>query len=119
VGFPEAVRTALSKYAVFEGRSGRPEYWYFTLFNYSLYALAYIVSAFIVPQVGVIPYLVIVVALIVPALAVGVRRFHDIDRSGWWWLIGLVPFVGGFLLVAWFCKPSMPGENRFGRLPVR
>jgi uncharacterized membrane protein YhaH (DUF805 family) len=117
MGFVEAVQAALSKYAVFSGRSRRSEYWYFTLFNYLMYAVAYIVALFI-PAVGGILILIIALAMIIPAIAVGVRRFHDIDRSGWWWLIAFVPLVGGFLLIVWFCTPGTPGDNRFGPNPI-
>jgi uncharacterized membrane protein YhaH (DUF805 family) len=57
------------------------------------------------------------VATFIPYLAVGVRRLHDIDRSGWWWLIGFIPLVGIIILIIWWCKPSQPGANRFGPNP--
>ena len=56
-------------------------------------------------------------ALFLPSLAVGVRRLHDTDRSGWWILIGLIPIIGWILLIVWFCSDSKPGENQYGPNP--
>ena len=53
----------------------------------------------------------------IPAIAVSVRRLHDTDRSGWWFLIQLIPLIGGIVLLVFFCLDSSPGQNRFGANP--
>ena len=104
-GFVDAIKICLAKYADFNGRASRPEFWYFVLFNV-------IVSL----VVGWIPYLgiLIALALLLPGIAVGVRRLHDIDRTGWWLLIGFVPLVGFIVLVVFNCTKGTEGTNRFG-----
>jgi len=92
--FSNAIATCFSKYATFEGVAARSEYWWFVLFTF----LAYLVSALISPTL----YLIVVLVLFLPTLAVTVRRLHDTDRSGWWILISLIPLVGLILLV-WMC----------------
>ena len=52
-----------------------------------------------------------------PAFAVGARRLHDTDRSGWWQLIGLIPLVGAIILIVFFCQDSKPGDNQYGPNP--
>ena len=105
----------LKKYAVFSGRARRAEYWYFALFYLimsSTYLLADLVhSSFVF--VSTIIYL----GLTVPAIAVGTRRLHDTDRSGWWQLLALIPFLGFIVLVIWFIQPGTPEPNRFGDNP--
>jgi uncharacterized membrane protein YhaH (DUF805 family) len=55
---------------------------------------------------------------ILPYLAVTVRRLHDLDKSGWWWLIGFIPLVGAIILLVWFCQRGTVGPNRFGPDPL-
>lgn len=116
MGFQDAVRACLTKYADFTGRSARSEFWYFFLFNFVvqfvLSLLGNMISIF-----GILSGLV-ALALLLPGLAVSVRRLHDIDRSGWWLLIGFVPLVGAILLIVWDCTAGTPGDNRFGRNPL-
>lgn len=113
MGFPDAVRSALSQYAVFSGRARRAEYWWFVLF----YVIAYVVAAVIDQALGA-PVLTLIVALglLVPSLAVSVRRLHDTDRSGWWLLLGLIPF-GGIVVLVFECLDGQPGPNRYGPSP--
>lgn len=115
MGFVDAVKSVFGNYATFQGRACRSEYWFFYLF----YTLVYIV-AMIVDTVTGVPILTIVsaLALLVPSLAVGVRRLHDTDRSGWWLLIPLVPLIGGILLLIWTCSRGTTGDNRFGSDPL-
>jgi uncharacterized membrane protein YhaH (DUF805 family) len=56
--------------------------------------------------------------LFIPSIAVGVRRLHDIDRSGWWWLLWFVPIVGWIIMLIWVCSGGTAGMNRFGRDPL-
>ena len=97
----------LKKYADFTGRARRKEYWLF----YLLVIVAYIVAMTLDGVLGMGSMLagyygpltgLLGLALIVPGLAVGARRLHDTDRSGWWLLIGLIPFVGGLVLLYFF-----------------
>lgn len=61
---------------------------------------------------------VVGLGLLLPGLGVGVRRLHDLDRSGWWLLIGLIPIVGFIVLIVWFATAGLPGDNKFGPAPV-
>jgi uncharacterized membrane protein YhaH (DUF805 family) len=114
--------SALKKYAVFSGRSQRAEYWYFMLF-YVLISLIVgfldgIAGTTIGPQgqTGLISF-ALLLAMLLPSLAVSVRRLHDIGRSGWWLLIGFVPLIGMLVLLVFAARDSEPGDNRFGPNP--
>lgn len=111
--FQEAVRTCLTKYATFRGRARRPEYWWFVLFVFLAQFVAGIVDAILFPgpeaQSGPVGGIV-TLALLLPTLAAGARRLHDIGRSGWWLLLGLVPIVGTLVLLWWFVQPSREPE---------
>lgn len=86
------------KYADFEGEATRSEYWWFVLFIYVIEALLGVVMK---PLAAVF-----FLAMLVPHLAVAVRRLHDTGRSGWWLLVGLVPFVGWIVLIVFFAQPG-------------
>jgi len=139
MGFTEAVRTVLrEKYLTFSGRASRSEYWWYYLF-YCLALFAFgIVGIGIAAAAGgengfsslAIGVMVIaglfVLATILPALAVQVRRFHDRNISGWWYLalviLGLVPYVGLIASIAIFVISVLPGTvgaNKFGPDPLR
>ena len=109
VGFLDAVKLFFRNYANFKGRSRRSEYWFAYLFT-SL--LSFAVGA-IAPDLLSLASLVI----LIPSVSLSVRRLHDIGKSGWWYLIGLIPVVGSILLIVWFCKDSAPGENACGPNP--
>jgi uncharacterized membrane protein YhaH (DUF805 family) len=122
MGFGDAVKSGFAKYATFSGRAPRSEFWWWWLFS-SLVYLAAVVLALIlggsssgdgVSAVAIIIYLVAVLALILPSISVMVRRLHDIDRSGWWYWIGLVPCVGPIILIVFYVTPGTAGQNRFG-----
>lgn len=102
------------KYAEFSGRARRQEYWMFFLFNFLAGLALSIVD--IVLGTGALSGLYNL-AIIIPSLAVGARRLHDTDRSGWWQLIALIPLIGAIILLVFFCLDSKPGENRFGANP--
>ena len=113
---------ALRKYAVFEGRARRREYWIFELMN-SAIALALFVLAVALGKAGFpyflsLPFLYIA-ATTIPSLASLVRRLHDTNRSGWWFFISMIPLVGPLILFAMTVTDSNPGENRFGPNPKR
>lgn len=105
----------LKKYAVFEGRARRKEYWMFFLFNFIIvFALGIIEE--LIGGPGLISTLYLL-AVLIPSIAVGVRRLHDIGRSGWWLLIGVIPLIGGIVLLVFFVKDSSAGPNQYGANP--
>ena len=123
MGFSEAVRTVLNKYATFEGRARRSEYWYFTLLSVILSIAAQVIGGggrngglITLLLLGVL--CLVSLALLSPGIAVSVRRLHDTGRSGWFLLIALIPLVGGILLLVWMCSRGTEGPNRFGADPI-
>jgi uncharacterized membrane protein YhaH (DUF805 family) len=106
--FGEAVAVCLNKYAVFAGRASRSEYWYFALFTFlASFAAVFIGIALPLGGLGDLFGVVVQLALFVPGIAVGVRRMHDVDRSGWFILVPLYNIV----LAA---SKGTDGPNRFG-----
>ncbi|MBR0557138.1 DUF805 domain-containing protein [Ciceribacter sp. L1K23] len=114
--FQTAVRTVLSKYATFNGRASRPEFWWFVLFVF----LVNIVTSIIDSVIFGTPLLnsIAALGLLLPQLAVGARRLHDTDRSGWWLLIAFIPLIGWIVLIYFNIQPSQQGDNRFGPQPA-
>ncbi|MGQ0595068.1 MAG: DUF805 domain-containing protein [Gammaproteobacteria bacterium] len=111
----------LKKYAMFKGRARREEYWYFVLFNTLItIGLGMIdgVTGLFSPEAGVgLLSGLYSLAVLIPSIAVSVRRLHDTDRSGWWLLISLVPLVGAIVLLVFLVLDSQPGENQYGSNP--
>ncbi|MCC3766688.1 DUF805 domain-containing protein [Streptomyces sp. UNOC14_S4] len=105
----------LKKYTEFSGRAGRPEYWYFFLFNLAISIVLMIIDM----TAGTYPLFeaLYTVAVLLPSLAVTARRLHDTGRSAWWILIGLVPFVGGIVLLILAALPSVQRPNAYGPVP--
>lgn len=123
MSFGEAVKSFWSHYATFKGRARRSEYWFIQLFlivtNLTVAAIDLAlmggdVDRFMANGGGGIVGLIWIFVSIVPALAVLVRRLHDTDKSGWWVLLGLVPFVGGVVLFVFTVLDSTAGENKHG-----
>lgn len=112
---------ALGKYAVFEGRAQRAEYWTFVLFALLItiaLSLVDIAMGMYDSEYGVGPLSGLFgVATILPYLAVGARRLHDTGRTGWWLLAGLVPILGAIVLVWFLVQDSQPGTNAYGPNP--
>ena len=106
-----------NKYAQFDGRATRSEYWYFTLFATISYIVAMVIDGLLINVTGGMPILTILVMLgmVVPSIAVGVRRLHDIGKSGWWYLIAFVPLVS-LVLIAFFVMDSKD-DNVYGPNP--
>lgn len=119
VNFPTAVKICLSKYVSLRGRAARSEFWYFQLFVCLVFA-AFIALLLVAPEtaraVGIASCLTYV-ALLLPGLAVSVRRLQDRNRSKWHFLWICVPFFGGLVVFIWFCMPGSEGDNRFGPDP--
>ena|SRR3989338_2931029 len=108
----------LKKYAVFTGRAGRAEFWYFTLFNIIIVILLNIISSIIGDGNNILISLYYL-AVLIPSLAVSVRRLHDTDRSGWWILIGLIPLIGTIILIVFMVLDSTPAQNQYGLSPKK
>lgn len=112
MNFSDAVKTACRKWLTIEGRASRSEYWWFQLFN----ILLSIAIGFICQHIGplIIIFLVLYLYLAIVQFTLSIRRLHDTDKSGWWLLISLIPFIGGLILLYFFILPSDKGPNRFG-----
>ena len=109
------------KYADFTGRATRSEYWYFVLFYLLLSAGLMFVDALLgwfnsELGIGVLSG-IYTLALMIPSLSVTVRRLHDTGRSAWWLLLGLVPIIGGIVLLVFFVQDSQDGVNGYGPNP--
>lgn len=113
----EAYKKFLTNYANFNGRSTRSDYWYVVLANFLI--------GFVIGFVGGILNLGTVVttissvyslAILVPSLALAVRRLHDINKSGWYYFMALIPVVGLIILLVYFCTPSVNENNRYGEI---
>lgn len=123
MGFQEAVRKCFSDYATFAGRAPRAEFWWFMLFLF-LGNLAFAIIDGILfgtaadgEPISVLGGL-FSLAVLLPSIAVGVRRLHDLGRSGWWYLLILVPVIGVLVLIFFFVQTGTEGDNRFGPDPL-
>ncbi len=126
IGFRDAVRICLKeKYASFEGRATRSEYWYFVLF-YTLVVIGGAIVGGILGalfsggdrdvMIGVMTavYALVVLCVICPSVSVLVRRLHDTGRSGWWYWLSLVPYVGGIVILIFTLMRSQECDNEYG-----
>ena len=118
----------LKKYAQFDGRARRKEYWMFALINFLIeivFLLVVVLAAAAMSHSDnpgaamllLIPFYLYAFAIFIPALAVTVRRLHDTGKSGWFVLLGFVPIVGGIIVLVFMCQDSQPGPNEFGPNP--
>jgi uncharacterized membrane protein YhaH (DUF805 family) len=110
----------LRKYAVFTGRARRKEYWMFILFHIIIFVALSIIGNIAglggVGQLGLFSTLYML-AVLIPSLAVAVRRLHDTGRSGWWLFIALVPIIGAIVLLVFYATDGQPGDNQYGPNP--
>ena len=125
----QSVKSVFSKYATFTGRASRSEFWYFTLFNIItsivLFLLGIVIGAATGGSdgalggllVGYILYVVYGLGVLLPSLAVTVRRLHDTNNSGWLILIGLIPCIGSVVLLVFMILQGTNGENKYGNIP--
>ncbi|MER5888683.1 DUF805 domain-containing protein [Streptomyces sp. NPDC001941] len=107
----------LKKYATFQGRARRSEYWMFALFNALVILVLVILAMTTRSTVFAALYGLYVLAVLLPSLAVVVRRLHDTGRSGGWFFIAFVPLVGGIILLVFLCLDSEPQHNAYGPNP--
>lgn len=105
----------VKKYAVFEGRARRKEYWMYSLFSALIGAVAGVIDALVFGSQ--ILTFVLALGLLLPTLGVTVRRLHDTNRSGWWVLIGFIPLVGGIIMLVFLCIKGQTGSNEYGDDP--
>jgi uncharacterized membrane protein YhaH (DUF805 family) len=111
MNFTEAIASGFSNYVNFSDRACRSEYWYWFLFN----VIAQVVTSIVDLAIGVqLTTSIFSLAVLLPGIALGVRRLHDLDRSGWWLLIAFIPLIGAIVLIVWFCTKGTDGPNRFG-----
>jgi len=128
----------LKRYAQFSGRSRRKEYWMYVLFLFIVAIVLSIIESILglgghavltsetsssgvfygaLVNRGILSNLFLL-ATFIPSLAVGVRRLHDTNRSGWWYLLAFVPLIGSIVLLVWFCTAGTPGPNNYGDDPM-
>ena len=117
VGFGDAIAEAFRNMFNYQGRASRSAYWWFALFQVLAWVgvliLAFIFAAVHVPAVSILLYVAAVIGSILVSLSLTVRRLHDSDKSGFWYLIAFVPF-GGIVLLVFTLLEGTPGQNRFG-----
>ena len=109
----EYYKEAWRKYDVFTGRASRSEFWYFVLFNFIAGIIVGIIAKIIGDHRNSLGMLYSLIAL-VPSIAVGIRRLHDINKSGWWLLLCLIPLIGQIWLIILYATPGDVGENKYG-----
>jgi len=120
MGFGEAIQSCFRQYVGFSGRARRSEYWWFALFGLIVGIVANLIDTMLGTMsedtnIGVIGTIASL-ALLLPSLAVAVRRLHDTSRTGWWILIGLIPIVGWIVLIVFYLQDSHP-DNKYGPSP--
>ena len=118
MGMKEAVELFFRNYVNFQGRSRRAEYWWPVLFTMIVFIPLYIlmVSGTFLAGIATGVYFLFALAVFLPGIAVVIRRLHDLDKSGWWYLIVFIPFAA-LLLLYWFCQPGTVGSNNYGADP--
>jgi uncharacterized membrane protein YhaH (DUF805 family) len=112
MNFPDAVKSGFENYVNFEDRASRSEFWWWTLFYIITYVAAIAID--ITLSLGFLSVL-ISLTFLAPSLAVGARRLHDINKSGWWQLIYFIPLLGMIVMLIFLVKKGNPEENRFGK----
>jgi uncharacterized membrane protein YhaH (DUF805 family) len=112
--FSQAIKSGFRNYATFSGRATRSEYWFWVLFTLLVGGAAAVLDSAIFASSDVSPLnSLFSILTFLPSLAVSIRRLHDIERTGWWWLLGFT-IIGIFVLIYWFCKMGTRGPNRYG-----
>ncbi|MCF8070142.1 MAG: DUF805 domain-containing protein [Desulfobacterales bacterium] len=104
---------ALKKYADFNGRATRTQFWMFVLFYFIFCIIAAVIDSIIGASIFSI---ILMLGLIVPSISITARRLHDISKSGWWQLVALVPVIGSIVLII-FCVMDSHPQNQYGPNP--
>lgn len=120
--FPQAIKSVFSRYAKFSGRAGKAEFWWFYLFSFVLNGVLQAIGRGIDSTKAPGSFLVLIgaiiaLAMLLPTLAVGVRRLHDTGRSGWWMLLSLIPLIGTIWLIIYWVGDTKP-PNQWGEGPL-
>lgn len=118
MSFSESIQSCFAKYARFEGRASRSEYWWFSLFGVLMSWGSTVAGAVAFGELGGVLSLLVNLFLFLPSIAVLVRRLHDSERSGWWYWICLT-IVGVIPVIIWLVSEGNQQENRYGPAPVR
>jgi uncharacterized membrane protein YhaH (DUF805 family) len=116
--FTQAISAGFSNYINFSGRASRSAFWYWTLFAFLVGVVADIIDYGVGSGSGVISELW-GLATLLPNLAIGARRLHDTDRSGFWLFLILLPLIGLIVLIVWWCFKGTSGNNQYGPDPVQ
>lgn len=106
MNFQDAVTTCFKKYIDVNGRASRSEFWWFFLFCFIGQVIFQVIFAPLAMLFGL--------ATLIPSITVGVRRFHDMNKTGWLVLIGLIPLLGAITLLIWFAMEGTKGSNHYG-----
>tara|TARA_B100000941_G_scaffold290181_1_gene271438 strand:+ start:651 stop:1028 length:378 start_codon:yes stop_codon:yes gene_type:complete len=112
--FSESVSVCIKKYFVFRGRASRSEYWWFQL----IVTPSYLISEVFNNDIAYL-FLGITFFTLIPAISAGVRRLHDTNKSGFFLLFGLIPFIGGIILLFFLIPEGTKGKNKFGPDPLK
>jgi uncharacterized membrane protein YhaH (DUF805 family) len=119
MNFADAVKSGFQNYVTFSSRAARSQYWYWALFCILVGIGSVVIDAALFSRSYIRPVNAIAeLVLFLPTLAVSIRRLHDLDRSGWWFLLIFIPLIGGIWLLVWFCMRGTVGPNRFGPDPL-
>lgn len=114
--FKTSITTCFKKYGTIQGRASRSEYWYFVLFYSILFTITIFLSI-ASETLGLILNTLVGLGFLIPLITAGVRRLHDIDKSGWFMLLSLIPLIN-FVLLYFFVKKGTEGTNKFGENPL-
>ena len=113
MNFVESLQTCYKKFFDFSGRASKSEYWWFQLYNAIIYVLSFVFQGDLVLLLSIL-----IIVNLIPVYAVGVRRIHDSDKSGWFVLISLIPLIGLYIFVL-LLQDGSKGKNRFGAKPKK
>ena len=113
MNFLESIQTCYKKFFDFSGRASKSEYWWFQLYNAIIYVLSFVFQGDLVSLLSIL-----IIVNLIPVYAVGVRRIHDSDKSGWFVLISLIPLIGLYIFVL-LLQDGSKGKNRFGAKPKK
>ncbi len=123
MNFSDSIRTVFNKYAAFNGRASRSEYWYFVLFYYIVMFILFVPMMAphcdsTIKGLFFVLFALFVLGTLVPSLAVSVRRLHDVDKSGWWSLLSLFWPIGTIVVFIFSLLPGAFRTNRYGVSPI-
>ena len=113
--FGDSVSTCIKKYFVFKGRASKSEFWWFQL----IWVVSYVVMIISNNEAIAFICLGIIIFIAIPLISVGVRRLHDTNKSGFYYLLSLIPFIGSFILLFMMIRDGTKGKNQYGPDPLK